>query len=474
MDPIFSAGPSGHVVLISGSGQDTGGGMLCLDGRAVERIDRVSSSGMVLVENRLLRMLQFTEDIVSAAELLMYDERGIKRYDRLDTLRAPHDVAWDGRHVVVVSSGANSIVWLGPDGEVVREWQAPGEGDAWHLNCVLMHDGEMYASAFGRFRRRREWSERLADGCGIVFNLRTGEDVLTGLSCPHTPRVVDGSWVVCNSYTNELWFVDEPPDRSVTKLPLRSFPRGIAIGEEHLFVGESARRPLTDTGMMASVAVVSRKTREVVERFDLPCQEVYDLVVVPTPLLEGVRRGFRTNPLRVAERDQLALFDAVGVQPARIWAISDPLRRQDCRIKVEAELPTEMEADSVYEIDLEVENLGAAILVTSPPNPVYMSYRWLKEGDDPAGPWIELERYPLPSSLPPGGTTRLTMRLIAPSAEGRYLLRVTALQEMVVWFDNVDVSNARSAWVQIVGREGGDASAEDGEPSGTGATSDRA
>ncbi len=79
--------------------------------------------------------------------------------------------------------------------------------------------------------------------------------------------------------------------------------------ERLLYVGESALRgSLADAS--ASVAVVSRDDWTVVARIPLPCDEVYDIVVAPEALIEGVRRGFRTNPVRTAERDQLALFDA--------------------------------------------------------------------------------------------------------------------------------------------------------------------
>ena len=66
----------------------------------------------------------------------------------------------------------------------------------------------MVAAAFGRFSNHREWSNGSAAGAGIVFDLLSGADVVSGLSCPHDPRLVDGSWVVCNSAEQELVIAD--------------------------------------------------------------------------------------------------------------------------------------------------------------------------------------------------------------------------------------------------------------------------
>jgi hypothetical protein len=44
-----------------------------------------------------------------------------------------HDIACDGESFVVVSTLSNTIYWISASGEIIKKWNAPGEGDAWHL-----------------------------------------------------------------------------------------------------------------------------------------------------------------------------------------------------------------------------------------------------------------------------------------------------------------------------------------------------
>jgi len=49
---------AGYVVLASGLGdEDTGGGLFAFDGSVIERLDRLSSTGLSLAGHRLLRLL---------------------------------------------------------------------------------------------------------------------------------------------------------------------------------------------------------------------------------------------------------------------------------------------------------------------------------------------------------------------------------------------------------------------------------
>lgn len=104
-------------------------------------------------------------------------------------------------------------------------------------------------------------------------------------------------------------------------------------------MGESAHRLGAGSKHRATIATLRRDTWEVVQRAELPCREVYDLALVPPELVDGLRRGFRTNSSRVLETNQLALFEAAGVAPARIWATADPLPPEACHVRVSADLP---------------------------------------------------------------------------------------------------------------------------------------
>jgi acetolactate synthase I/II/III large subunit len=430
---------NGQVLLISCLGEQTGGGLFTFDGETVDQIDTLSTTGLTLAGGRLGRLLWSSGEAGSMGELLIYDEAGVERYLRIDSLREPHDLAWDGQAFLAVSTLSNSVLWLSASGEVTRTWRADGDGDAWHLNSLFPVDDTMVAAAFGRFSKHREWSEGRAAGAGIVFDLMTGADVLSGLSCPHDPRLIDGSWLVCNSGEQELVIADASSGAVTRRVELDGWTRGLAVDRELIYVGESANRGTPVTGELARVAVIDRRTWSVVDRLPLACQEVFDVIQVPAALAGGVRQGFRTNPLRVGEQDQHALFRELGVRPARLWAVGEPLPVEACRVEIAAKLPDTLPRGTIQRAECRVTNKGSAILVSAAPNPVNVSYRWL-EGP-PGAPLAEGLRSPLPRPLPPEGVAECRVALEVPAIPGDYTIRVTLVQEQVRWFDEVDITN---------------------------------
>lgn len=449
--------PAGKVLLVSGFGDESsGGGIFSWDGTTVERIDRISTTALVPGEGRLYRGLRDGGEADVTGEVLAYDTRGVLRYWRLDSLGDLHDLLPHEGHLVAVSSWGNSIQWLSPSGEVVRTWRAPGDGDAWHLNCLAARDSELYVSAFGKSRVHRGWANRLVNRTGFLMHLWTQEEVLQGLSHPHTPRFLDGHWVICNSATRELFQFSTRSATPTRAVSLAGYTRGIAVTDDCLYVGESARRG--DGGQQcASVAILSRCSWELLGRFHLPCQEVYDLAIVPSALAEGVRAGFRTNATRVRESGQAALFEQVGIEPQRLWATGDPLPAEVCRIRLICEVPAIVGAGVRLEVPYVLENRGGAFLVSAPPNPTRAAYRWFDARSGNLIPNGEGVRSALRTTLPPGGRTSGLMVVVVPEQPGTYLLRATLVQEFVAWFDDIDLANASCHEVTVVvaPRDGG-------------------
>lgn len=462
IDKGFSAGEiltdltsfrlEGHVVLASCLGdEDTGGGLFAYNGHSLERIDRLSSTGICLLGDRLARVLRSRGDTDTSSDILIYDSSGVRSYFRLDELSDPHDIAWDGSCFVAVSTFSNKVLWISPSGSVEKKWAAPGSGDARHLNCVAFQNGRVLLSAFGRFKNHLEWAQNLSEPTGILFDVETDLDVVKGLSHPHSPRFVDGEWLICNSLKSQLWAIETLSDHPSKVVRLEGYTRGLAVSDGFLFVGESANRGLNPgTRKMASIAVVSRLNWKVVERVQLPCREIYDLVLIPKKLAEGVRVGFRTNSLRTAERNQYAMFDEVGVEPVRLWAVGDPLPPEACRIKVKVSLPSTMAAGSLVELDCEVENLDGAILVSAAPYPVHVSYKWIDPVSLQQLEGTEGLRSRLPRTLVPKQSLRCKLRVNAPAVCGTFILRVTLVQEYVAWFDDIMLENSSSAAVSIL------------------------
>jgi acetolactate synthase-1/2/3 large subunit len=433
-----------HVLVASCLGESSGGGLVSFDGKNIEVIDTISSTGLMVTDDRIMRLLWCRGDFAAPGELLVYDATGIERYYRIDRLNDPHDLAWDGNHYIVVSAGENSILWIAKNGEIEKESKFPGQPDSWHLNSLYLHNGELFVAAFGRFNGYREWTQHAGEPCGMVFNHATGKDVIAGLDRPHHPRKIDGDWVVCNSGMRELLQVDAQTGTPVRKAQLEKWTRGLTFSDHYIFVGESARRhrPDGDEGpVLASIAVLDRNTWRLVHRIDLPFEEVYDLVLVPPPLRQGLHRGFRTNPQRVLEQDQHSLFNEIGAKPQNLWAIGDLLPKEACLATISVDVDPVLSPDCVLQLPCVISNRGPCIFVSAKPHPVVITYRWRNKKTERYLPALSMATR-LPSSLPPQTSMSCRLRLRTPSAEGIYELQVSLFQKGRGFFSRTDPANA--------------------------------
>ena len=352
--------------------------------------------------------------------------------------------------VAVAVPSLNAVVWLGPSGDVVRRWTAPGAGDAWHVSGLCRDvGGRVVGSAYGRFDRDRDWWGEAATGQGLLFDAQTGEDVVTGLTRPVDPHRLPDGWLLCEASERRLTRVPDGGGAHV-HLPLLGFACGLALDGDLAFVGESWDRYVAPDLAGATIAVVSIPEWRVIGRVPLPRREVRALAIVPEPLAEGLRAGFRVNPSRVLEQDQRDLFRQAGVEPERIWANGDPLPADGFRVRMLARPPfAPLAAGQVATIDYTIINRSDYILASAPPHPVHVSYRWLPV-DGRAVEEGEPVRSLLPALLPPRGQLRGSAKIITPSLPGEYTLRLTLVQELIAWFDVSDPANSVDIPVDVV------------------------
>jgi len=438
-----------YAVVISCAGDgDTGGGLCIFDGNRIETVDRVSTAGLCLADDRFFRLLR-TPLCTGSGEMLVYDQRGVKQYLRIDELSDSHTLTWDGRHLVVASTGTNSLLWISLDGEVVRRWRAPGEDDSWHLNDLTMHEGRLIACAFGKYPGYRGYKGYERDGHGFIFDVESGQTLVRGLCGPHHPRYFDGYWSVCDSMNSCVVQLSPDSDTEKRRLQLESFTRGFAVSDQYLYVGESVQRAETGLTATASLAIIRRADWNVVDRIALPFREVADIAIVSLQMANGLRAGFRTNPLRVAEQDQLWMFEQVGIEPVRLWAVSEPLQPRQYRVKVEAAIPESLIAAKLTLVDCTITNLGDAFLCSALPYPVYISFKWSVTPSSPPLEHFEGIRTSLPATLPPGGKLSCKIEVLAPDVEGELMLTITLVQELVAWFDEVYPTSGCSEVVVI-------------------------
>jgi acetolactate synthase-1/2/3 large subunit len=443
-----SFGTADHRLLISGC-SSSAGGLFVLRSAAVTTIDLLRTHGLAVRDERLYRVMGCQEHAQFVSDLLVYDRAGVRRYDRLDGVGCPHDVLPREGHVLVSSSMENAIYRVQEDGSIDTWWRAKAPDDAWHLNCLVDLEGEIYATAFTMSDRHRRWAQEPRAPTGVLLRLPSEEVVLSGLTQPHSPRRVDGAWLVCNSALREVALYDDS-GAVLQRREFAGYTRGLAVDDRHLYVGQSARRrDSAELQHNSRVTIVSRDDWSVVDEYEVEAAEIYDLVLVPEPLVAGAQIGFRTNATRVEQENQLAMFASVGVRPERLWAVGEPLPHASLKATLEAVLPATAQAAEVRVIPCRVTNHGDAIFVSAPPNPIQLCYRWFDASGDPvgAGDWIHT---PLPRALPPGESIEAGARVGMPPEPGTYTLALTLLQEGVAWLDDLSpAAGVRGAVVVV-------------------------
>ena len=426
----------------------TGGGLFTIDDGRIENVDHVSSLGLATDGRRVARVLHCAPETGDVGEVLIVDERGVSHYLRLDGVTDAHDVAWDGDEIVVVSPWQNAVQWYGLDGVRRREIRLPGPEESWHLNCVVRHDDRWYATVFGDFASFRGWAPPANRGRGQLVDLETRGYVLGGLTGPHTPRFADGMWFVCDSGDASVAIFDAETGRPVRRVPCGGWTRGLALTPSFAFVGVSGDR-LTTGRRRAEVVVVDRATWEIVERYALPSQEVYDVTIVPRELARGLRSGFHSNPTRTGEAHRRDLLREIGVaEPTTLWPVGEALSEADSRCTLSAPLPAECTVGELLQIPVSVTNLGSAYFSSAPPFPTSVSYRWLDARGHPIIQGREM-RSPLPASIPPGRTGNATCRVGVPRTDGAVTLTITLVQDGVRWFDELGADNSISGRVVV-------------------------
>jgi hypothetical protein len=436
-------------LLVSGFGK-WGGGVYDLASGRPRALDDVPTSGLSRGDDRVWRVLRAPGEQTAACELLSYDARGVRSYQRIDAIRDPHDVCWhDG--AVHVSSSWDGVVWrIAPDGTISPRWRGGTVPDSWHVNSLEVVDGRLHVCAFGRFDRHKGWKADSERGAGFVHDVERGRDVLTGLSHPHAPRRVDGRWYLCESTKGSVTELDDA-GRVVGRARIKRFSRGLAVVGRWIFVGGNAhRKEPEDRG---EIVVVDRDGLAIVERIPMPCLEIYDIVAVPATLARGVALGFGANPARAVEQhrgtgretEQRPTPEAARVRlvppriAQRLARAGQPLDPAEARaLRVTGTLPATLGAGEVRTITVTVENRSSVAVATVVPKTVRIGARWLPL-DEPADEGVAHKQAmrlmsPLPRLLHPGDAAEAEVILEAPPAPGRYQLRVALHQPGRGWF----------------------------------------
>jgi SAM-dependent methyltransferase len=125
--------------------------------------------------------------------------------------------------------------------------------------------------------------------------------------------------------------------------------------------------------------------------------------------------------------DGEALLRAMAMTPLS----DDDVGRLSLRV---AACPNRVPPGQTFEAQVELTNRSTRALRSNGPNPFHLTYRWLDKGGD--GPVTDGRRSLVFPWLGPGMSDEYDVTVDAPEQPGDYLLRLTAVQEFVAWFDD--------------------------------------
>jgi hypothetical protein len=129
----------------------------------------------------------------------------------------------------------------------------------------------------------------------------------------------------------------------------------------------------------------------------------------------------------------------------------DPLREEDLaalRLTLES-APASLAARETAVARVLLRNgLSDRSLGSWPPYPLYWGVRW-RSIDLPEFDPGESERTPIRYGIPPLGEDRFAVRITAPETPGRYVLRITLVQEWLRWLDQAHPPIYRDVEIQV-------------------------
>lgn len=249
----------------------------------IRQLDGLETSGIWLQSNLFLRSLQN----MSCLFIVAYSETG-QIWNIINTeLKNIHDIIIFKNALYVVSCGTNEIARISMTGEIEERWKFGNGGHTWHINCLTVWDDRLVASCSGRFETEPDWEIDDGQNTGHAFDVMTGEKLWAGFNRPHLPaQDSKGRKYICDSKTQRLLIKDL--DDSVREIHFPgTFPKALAWGKEHLYVGLARYRfKLEGVKEIASaqIAILDRETFKIVDYVPLPCSEMYNIVVVPDDL----------------------------------------------------------------------------------------------------------------------------------------------------------------------------------------------
>ncbi len=117
----------------------------------------------------------------------------------------------------------------------------------------------------------------------------------------------------------------------------------------------------------------------------------------------------------------------------------------DVRLEL-VHMPDTVSRDSCFTARVRLMNNGPVELKSRPPYPVHLCYHTYSEDRQLVS--YDGRRSDIPN-LKPGSTYEVEMQLNAPATPGRFLFRITLVQEWVMWFDESPQNLSLDSWAKV-------------------------
>jgi hypothetical protein len=172
---------------------------------------------------------------------------------------------------------------------------------------------------------------------------------------------------------------------------------------------------------------ISHETREAIKNITQLDQELYQWAV----------QRFEEHFARMVSSLLTSRYESKHgrINPSRqlLAPISSEARRL-FRIRT-IDAPLEVHPSMVFHVVTEITNKSNCVIASLPPYPIHISYHWL---DQSTGSVLiyDGERTKMGSALAPNEKRDFAVSVRAPDRSGRYVLRITIVEENVAWFDD--------------------------------------
>lgn len=215
----------------------------------------------------------------------------------VDTSTHEIKLLWD--NTIAGCSTPNSLIQNYNFGGKIPMWVYPGvdpsnPDNRCMINGLALNSGSLgYATALGVTDSSGQGRVAMMSGSGGLIDLQASSVVFNNLAIPHSPIVLSGSVLFCNSGTGDLmcWEIGSPSYSSL--INLGAFCRGISqLDSTHFLVGISQARinapsvVTVPTNAQAGVALVDISTPSVVHFEPLDVSEVFDICITPGMILQ--------------------------------------------------------------------------------------------------------------------------------------------------------------------------------------------